>query len=74
MCNQAGRRPGDICLWTGEPFAFRDPARSRDDLTSITGVFFDLLAGIHGCPLGRSPKGCASRQAAQGQSLRRLTA
>src|SRR5271156_6236563 len=51
-----------------------NPARSRDDLTSITGVFFDLLAGIHGRPLGRSPNGCASHQAAQGQSLRRLTA
>src|SRR5271156_1690561 len=51
-----------------------NPARSRDDLTSITGVFIDLLAGIHGRPLGRSPNGCASRQAAQGQSLRRLTA
>src|SRR5271170_8080322 len=41
------------------------PARSRYDLTSITGVFFDLLAGINGRPLGRSPNGCASRQAAQ---------
>src|SRR5271156_5168498 len=48
-----------------------NPARSRDDLTSITGVFFDLLAGIHGRPLSRSPTGCSSGQAAQCQSLRR---
>ena len=33
--------------------------RNRSDLTSITGVFFDLLAGIHGHPLGQSPNGCA---------------
>jgi hypothetical protein len=50
------------------------PGRPRGDLTSITGVFVDLLAGIHGHPLGRSPNGCTSRQAAQCQSLRRSTA
>jgi len=50
------------------------PGRSRDDLTSITGVFFDLLAGIHGQPLGQSPNGCAFGQAAQGRFLRRLLA